>query len=137
MMQFQIVLSIISKIKQVTQVNYNKDSMIQAWNFIKQTPVFNAKFWGTPISKSICNRLLLKIYLSLLFWFLEEISEVAFCQRSVSAHPEVSFQYSGWSLAWNSIKLKTASQIFLNEFCSLYFKNIISREHLRVTVSDI
>ena len=115
------------KLKQVTQVNYNNDPMIQACNFITKRfhhswfPVINAKFWRTPISKSICDRLLLEIYLLLLFWFLEEISEVPFCWRSTkSMHPEVSFQYSCCSLAWNFVKLKTASWIFLNEFCKVF-----------------
>ena len=105
------------KIKQVTRMNYSKDSMIQTCNFMKKRlhhrwfPVISAKFWRTPISTSICDRLLLKIYPSLLFWFLEEISKVAFCRRSTkSAHPQVSFQQSCWSLAWNFIKLKWISQ---------------------------
>ena len=99
MMQFQIALGWFLKLKQVTQVNHNKNLMIQACNFIKKRlhhrwfPVINAKFWRTPVSKSICNQLLLKIYPLLLFWFLEEISEVAFCQRSAkSVHSKVSFQ---------------------------------------------
>ena len=95
MMQFQIALGWFLKLKQVTQVNHNKNLMIQACNFIKKRlhhrwfPVINAKFWRTPVSKSICNQLFLKIYPLLLFWFLEEISEVAFCQCSML----VSYSY--------------------------------------------
>ena len=126
-MQFQIALGRFLKLKYVTRVNFNKDSMIQACKFIKKRlhrrffPVINAKYLRAPISKSICDRLLLNIYPVLRFWFLEEISKEAFCWRStIRAHPEVSFQLNCWPLAWNFIKLKTASWIFFNEFCKIF-----------------
>ena len=48
-------------------------------------PVINAKILRTIILKNIYQRLLLKIYLVLLFWFLEDISEVAVCRRSTKS----------------------------------------------------
>ena len=63
--------------------------------------------------KGICKWLLLKIYQVLLFWFLEDISEVAVCPRSTK---ENLFSISCRPLAWNFIKLKTALWIFFNKF---------------------
>ena len=74
--------------KQVTRADHNKDSIIQACNFIKRDPqhmwfpAINAKFLRTLILKNIYERLLLKIYPVLMFWFLEDISEVAVCRCS-------------------------------------------------------
>ena len=100
--------------------------MIQTCNFIKKSlhhryfPVTNVKFWRILILKNICDWFLLKIYL-LLLWFFEKISEVAFCRHSTkSTHPKVCFQQSCWSLTWNFINLKTASQIFFDEFCKIF-----------------
>ena len=79
-----IVWGMISKKwKQDTRVNHSKDSIIQSSNFIKKIlqnmcfSVINAKFLRTLILKNIYERLLLKIYPVLLFWFLEDISEAA------------------------------------------------------------
>ena len=72
-MQFQTALGMISKIKTSHTSELNKDSMIQTCNFIEKRlhhrcfPVITAKFLRTPILKNICERLLLEIYLVLLF----------------------------------------------------------------------
>ena len=51
-------------------------------------PAINAKFLRTFIQR------LLKNYPVLLFWFLEDISEIAVCRPSTkSAYAEVPFQY--------------------------------------------
>ena len=55
-------------------------------------PAINAKFLRTLILKNIYERLLLKIYPILLFWFLEDISEGAVCRSSTkSAMPKSLF----------------------------------------------
>ena len=72
-MQFQTALGMISKIKTSHTSELNKDSMIQTCNFIEKRlhrrcfPVITAKFLRTPILKNIYERLLLEIYLVLLF----------------------------------------------------------------------
>ena len=80
------------KLKQETQVNCNKDSIIQACNFIKKRlqhkyfPVINVKFYRTPILKNICEGLLLKVYLVLLFWFRRYFSSSSlstFCKKRI------------------------------------------------------
>ena len=137
MMQFQIAWCMISKIKINHKSELQKgliDLGLQRDSITGFSPLINAKILRTPISKSICDRLFLKIYLVLLFWFLEEISEVAFCWHSTkSTHPEVSFQQNCWSLAWNFIK------DYITDFFSmnLCFKSTFFRENLRGTVSDI
>ena len=74
-------------------MNHNKDSINQASNFIKKRlqhrcfPVINAKLLKTFILKNIYERLFL------LFWFLEDILEVAVCRGSTkSASTGVPFQ---------------------------------------------
>ena len=65
--------------QQNTWVIYNEGSMFHACNFIVE---INNKFLRTSILKNICERLLLKIYSVLLFWSLEDISDIAACRRS-------------------------------------------------------
>ena len=63
--------------------------MIQACNFIRKRlqhryfPVINTKILRALTLKNIYERLLLKIYPVLPFWFLEDISEVAVILQSV------------------------------------------------------
>ena len=67
---------------------FNKVAGLKACNFFKKRlqqrcfSVIDAKKLRTPILKDICKRLLLKIYSVLLFWFLEDILEVAVSQLS-------------------------------------------------------
>ena len=67
---------------------FNKVAGLKGCNFFKKRlqqrcfSVIDAKFLRTPILKDICKRLLLKIYPVLLFWFLEDILEVAVSQLS-------------------------------------------------------
>ena len=62
----------------------------------------------TLILKNIYEWLSPKMYLVLLFWFLEDNSEVASCRRSTRS------TYAG------IVKLRTASRIFFNEFCKIF-----------------
>ena len=68
-------------------MNYNKGSMIQACNFIKKRLQRRCFMWlmrnfkNTYFEKCL-ETAVFEIYLVLLFWFLEDISEVAVCRRS-------------------------------------------------------
>ena len=71
---------------------FNKVAGFQACNFTKKRlqhrcfPVIKAKFLRTPMMKDLCKWLLPKIYPVLLFWFLEDTSEVAVCHCSIGKH---------------------------------------------------
>ena len=74
MMQFQIALAMILKIKPTRHTSeFQYDSITQARKFIKMSLqyryflVIDAQFLRTPILKIISERLLLKIYPVLLF----------------------------------------------------------------------
>ena len=69
-MQFQIAWCMISKIKISHKSELEKgliDLGLQLDSITGFSPLINAKFLRTPISKSICDRLFLTIYLVLLF----------------------------------------------------------------------
>ena len=133
-MQFQIVLGMISKTKTTTH---------HACNFLKKKLqhrcflVVNVKYQLTAASENLSGAIL-----NFRRYFIRNILSAFYKIGVLKTSAKFwgncicwfSFQES--PLAWNFIKLKTASRIFFNEFYKT-FNNTVFTEHLRATASDI